>query len=66
MSWNNETYLIGEKVRVTGEKEHGVVTRIDVEKGLIHVLYKRMREETYAFPESIHEQLITPVVAKKH
>lgn len=58
MAWGNETYLIGEKVKVEGEKNHGVITRIDVERGLIYVLYKRMREEAYPFPEAIEQQKI--------
>ena len=44
MSWQNETYLIGEKIKVEGEKDYGVVTRIDTDRGLIYVLFKRQRE----------------------
>lgn len=61
MSWNDETFLIGEKVKVTGEKETGVVTRIDLQKGLIYVLFKKMREVAYAYPETLDENLIVPV-----
>ena len=47
--------LIGEKIKVADEKEFGVVTRIDTEKGLIYVLFKKMREETFPFPEAIDQ-----------
>ena len=66
MSWNDYTYLIGEKVKVAGEKDFGVVTRINIEKGLICVLFKRMREEIYAYPEALDEKLIIPLVEKRN
>ncbi|QWB96599.1 hypothetical protein KHQ89_04025 [Mycoplasmatota bacterium] len=50
MAWSNETYLIGEKVKIDGEKGFGVITRIDKLRGLIYVLYKRGREEAYPYP----------------
>lgn len=65
MSWKNETYLIGEKVKVEGEKKVGVVSRIDVKKGVIFVLHKRMREQAYPYPEAIQSGLIKPEVTKK-
>ncbi|MGA0351494.1 MAG: hypothetical protein ACO3MF_01920 [Acholeplasmataceae bacterium] len=65
MSWNDETYLIGEKVKVEGEKKVGVVTRVDVKKGVIFVLHKRMREQAYPYPESIQSGLLKPEVTKK-
>ncbi|MBE0700863.1 MAG: hypothetical protein IH571_04165 [Acholeplasmataceae bacterium] len=65
MAWSNETYLIGEKVKVEGEKGHGVITRIDTNRGLIYVLYKRMREEAYPYPEAIDQQKLKPEVVKK-
>ena len=65
MAWSNETYLIGEKVKVEGEKFHGVVTRIDAKRGLIYVLYKRMREEAYPYPEAIDSAMIVPDIKKK-
>ena len=32
MAWSNETYLIGEKVKVENERDYGVVTRIDTHR----------------------------------
>ncbi len=65
MAWSNETYLIGEKVRVENEKGFGVITRIDQERGLIYVLFKRMREEAYPYPEAIDQGKLKPEVQKK-
>lgn len=65
MSWQDETYLIGEKIKVQDEKEAGVVTRIDVERGLIYVLFKRFREEAYPYPEALDQGILTPLVQKK-
>lgn len=65
MSWNDETYLIGEKVRIEGEKKPGVVTRLDVKKGVIFVLHARMREQAYPYPEAIQSGLLKPEVSKK-
>ena len=66
MAWSNETYLIGEKVKVEGEKGFGVITRIDVVRGLIYVLYKRMREEAYPYPEALDQGILKPEVRKKN
>ena len=52
MAWSNETYMIGEKVKVEGEKGFGVISRIDVPRGLVYVIFKRMREEAYPYPEA--------------
>jgi len=65
MAWSNETYLIGEKVKVENEKGFGVITRIDFERGLIYVLYKRMREEAYPYPESLEQGRLKPEVTKR-
>ena len=65
MAWNDETYLVGEKVKVDGEKTPGVVTRVDIKKGVIFVLHKRMRELPYPFPEAINNGMIIPEVEKK-
>lgn len=65
MSWSNETYLIGEKVKVTNETDLGIVTRIDKARGLIYVLYDRMREEAYPYPEAIEQKVIVPQVKQK-
>jgi hypothetical protein len=65
MAWSNETYLIGEKVKVENEKGFGVITRIDKERGLVYVLFKRMREEAYPYPEAINQGILKPEVQKK-
>lgn len=65
MAWSNETYLIGEKVKVENEKGYGVITRIDVERGLIYVLYKRMREEAYPYPEALEQGKLKPEISRK-
>ncbi len=65
MELNNFKYLIGERIKVEGEKETGVVTRIDEQRGLIYVLFKRMRQEIFPFPESIDQGLLIPLVSPK-
>lgn len=65
MAWSNETYLIGERVKVEGEKGYGVITRIDTERGLVYVLFKRMREEAYPYPEAIEQQKLRSEVKQK-
>ena len=65
MSWNNETFLIGERVKVANEKDYGVITRVDFDRGLIYVLFKKNREETYAYPEDIDNNVLVPLVNKK-
>ena len=65
MSWNNpKTCLIGEKVKVENEKDEGVITRIDETRGLIYVLFKRMREEAYPYPEAVDQKVIDAVDPK--
>ncbi|HEY8406331.1 MAG TPA: hypothetical protein VIK67_05595 [Acholeplasma sp.] len=66
MAWSNETYLIGEKVKVENERDYGVVTRIDTHRGLIYVIFKRLREEVYSYPESLENQTIVPMINKKN
>jgi len=46
---------IGEEVVVSldGVTRNGVVSRIDTLRGLIFVLYERLEEKAYAFPEAI-------------
>lgn len=61
MDNNDIKHLIGERIKVEGEKETGVVTRIDLERGLIYVLFKRMRQEIFPFPESIDQGLLIPI-----
>lgn len=65
MSWSNETYLIGEKARVQNETDEGVITRIDKQRGLVYILFKRMREEAYPYPEAIDQGVIVPLVKKR-
>jgi hypothetical protein len=65
MAWSNETYLIGEKVKVENEKGFGLITRIDTVRGLIYVLYKRMREEAYPYPEALDQGKLKPEVRQK-
>lgn len=66
MAWSNETYLIGERVKVENERDFGVVTRIDQHRGLIYVIFKRLREEVYSYPESLDNQTIVPMINKKN
>ncbi|MBN3490551.1 hypothetical protein JV173_03380 [Acholeplasma equirhinis] len=66
MAWSNETYLIGERVKVEGERETGVITRLDLDRGLVYVMFKRLREEAYRYPEAIDTQILIPLVQKKH
>ena len=65
MAWSNETFLIGEKVKVEGEKGFGVITRIDIERGLVYVLLKRMREEAYPYPEAIEQHILKTELHQK-
>lgn len=65
MAWNDETYLIGERARVEGERDLGVITRLDTKRGLIYVLFKRMREEAYKYPEALENHTIAPLVSKR-
>lgn len=62
---NNDNHLIGERVKVENEKEIGVVTRIDFDNGLIYVLFKRMREVIYNYPEVLENNTIKPFLLKK-
>jgi len=65
MAWSNETYLIGERIRVEGERDLGIVTRLDLTRGLIYVMFKRQREEAFSYPESIDNETLQPLVAKR-
>ncbi|WP_026399626.1 hypothetical protein [Acholeplasma equifetale] len=65
MAWCNDTYIIGERIRVEGEKDYGVVTRIDYERRLVFVLFKRMKETAYPYPYSLESGLLVPLVTKK-
>jgi len=65
MAWSNETYIIGERVKVEGERDSGVITRLDLDRGLVYVMFKRLREEAYQYPEAIENQTLIPLVHKK-
>lgn len=65
MAWSNETFLIGERIRVEGERDLGIVTRLDLTRGLIYVMFKRQREEAFPYPESIENETLQPLVAKR-
>jgi ribosomal protein L35AE/L33A len=61
---------IGESVVVLikkpdGSKEprNGVITRVNLERGLVWVLFERLREESFAYPEDIQTGKITLVDA---
>lgn len=65
MAWTDETYLIGERIRVEGERDLGIVTRLDLTRGLIYVMFKRQREEAFPYPESIENEVLQPLVSQK-
>ncbi|MFB5029735.1 MAG: hypothetical protein WJU30_00278 [Candidatus Phytoplasma pruni] len=62
---NNDNHFIGKRVKVENEKEIGVVTRIDFDNGLIYVLFKRMREVIYNYPEALENNTIKLFLLKK-
>ena len=64
MAWHDETYIIGEKVQVKNEKEMGVVTRIDQGRDLVFVQFKRMREESYPYPEAFEQGYLVMKINK--
>ncbi|WP_308705361.1 hypothetical protein [Candidatus Phytoplasma meliae] len=57
-----KTNLIGQRARVENEKEIAVITRIDFQRGFIYLLFKRMREEKYPFPQALEDNLIKPII----
>ncbi|WP_308705523.1 hypothetical protein ['Fragaria x ananassa' phyllody phytoplasma] len=59
-----KTNLIGQTARVENEKEIAVITRIDFQRGFIYLLFKRMREEKYPFPQALEDNLIKPIIVK--
>ncbi len=65
MSWHDESRIIGEKVIIKNEKEIGVITRIDYHRKLVFVLFKRLREEAYPYPEAIEQGYLTVKLSKK-
>ncbi|MDO8168078.1 hypothetical protein [Candidatus Phytoplasma melaleucae] len=58
-------YLIGERVKVVNEKEIGVVTLIDVDNKIIYVLFQKMREVMYNYPQALENNIIKPLTQKK-
>lgn len=65
MAWHNDSKIIGEKVIVKNEKEDGVVTRIDYDRGLVYVLFPKMREVSYPFPESLEQGYLSVRFSKR-
>lgn len=65
MASHNETRIIGERVAVKNEKDFGVVTRIDKDRSLVYVLFPRMREVAYPYPEAIEQGYLIVKYAKK-
>ncbi|EMR14541.1 MAG: hypothetical protein Q8897_00055 [Sweet potato little leaf phytoplasma] len=55
---NHYRHFIGAKVSVAGEQEIGVVTRIDIQNKIVCVLFKKMREVKYRYPEVLDKKLI--------
>ncbi len=65
MAWHDESKIIGERVSVKNEKEMGVITRIDYERDLVFVQFKRMREESYPYPEAFEQGYLTMKFSKR-
>ncbi|PEH36190.1 hypothetical protein M33023_04880 [Candidatus Phytoplasma asteris] len=59
-----KNYLIGTRAKVQNETQIAVITRIDYQRGFIYLLFKRMREEKYPFPQSLNQNIIQPIVSK--
>ncbi len=64
MAWHDESHIIGEKVQVKNEKDMGVITRIDYERDLVFVQFKRMREESYPYPEAFEQGYLVVKLSK--
>lgn len=65
MAKHNESKIIGEKVAVKNEKDFGVITRIDYERELVYVLFKKMREVAYPYPEALEQGYLIVKYSKK-
>lgn len=65
MAWHDESKIIGERVAVKDEKELGVITRIDYERAVVYVLFPRMREEKYPYPEAFEQRYLIVKYSKK-
>ncbi|MFT2804999.1 hypothetical protein [Candidatus Phytoplasma asteris] len=59
-----KNYLIGTRAKVQNEPQIAVITRIDYQRGFIYLLFKRMREEKYPFPQALEQNIIQPIVSK--
>ncbi|NLN50723.1 MAG: hypothetical protein GX149_03760 [Acholeplasmataceae bacterium] len=55
MAWHDESRIIGERVAIKNEKETGVITRIDYDRKLVYVLFTKLREEAYPYPEAFEQ-----------
>lgn len=65
MSFQEQRRLVGEKVLVKNEKTLGVITRVDEERALVYVQFKRMREVGYPYPEAFEQGYLSIKVSKK-
>ena len=43
----------------------GVITRIDYERDLVFVQFRRMREESYPYPEAFEQGYLTMKFSKR-
>lgn len=55
--------LIGKLVKL--DQEVGVITRVDLQRGLIYVLFDKMSEQKFAYPESLDQQQLILVETLK-
>ncbi|MDV3177705.1 MAG: hypothetical protein Q8800_02450 [Candidatus Phytoplasma australasiaticum] len=55
---NPYRHFIGAKVSVDGELEIGLGTRLDIHYKILCVLFKKMREVKYRYPEVLDKKLI--------
>ncbi len=65
MSFQEQRRLVGEKVLVKNEKTLGVITRVDEERALVYVQFKRMREVGYPYPEAFEQGYLSIKASKK-
>lgn len=59
-----KNYLIGTRAKVQNESQIAVITRIDYQRGFVYLLFKRMREEKYPFPQALEQNIIQPIISK--
>lgn len=65
MAWHDESKIVGEKVKVKEETEMGVISRIDHERKLVYVLFPKMREQSYPYPESLEQGYLVVKFGRK-